>query len=206
MAMIDRVHDVGRMINCMGDKITELRGQIEDLKAGPVPEAIAATDLEGEVARLKLELGHDERLDSELREKLGGVEQQLVETQRMLKESRGRVYSMEGELFDLSQNLEAARAKAKKAEEALAEETRAASEKGKKAIAEYKESCGFQLELQRSGQATYEYGYQVALARFRARYPDLEIEDDPFDNFPGDENVQMPDEVPFNDSVDLPKV
>lgn len=34
----------------------------------------------------------------------------------------------------------------------------------------------------------------------------MEIEEDPFDNFPGDENVQMPDEVPFNDSVDLPEV
>ncbi|RWV77349.1 hypothetical protein GW17_00061837 [Ensete ventricosum] len=32
----------------------------------------------------------------------------------------------------------------------------------------YKESRGSLLELQRSGQTTYEYGYRVVLARFRA--------------------------------------
>lgn len=42
MTLIDRVQDSGRIINGLGDKITELRGQIEELKAGP--EAIAATE------------------------------------------------------------------------------------------------------------------------------------------------------------------
>lgn len=50
---------------------------------------------------------------------------------------------MEDELLDLSRNVEAAQASTKKAEEALAEETRAAPEKNKKLIEEYKESRGF---------------------------------------------------------------
>lgn len=71
---------------------------------------------------------------------------------------------MEGELLDLFQSLEAARAMMKKAKEALVKETQAAPKKNKKLIEEYKELCGFQLGLQRSGQATYEYIYQVAMA------------------------------------------
>ncbi|CAL9056499.1 unnamed protein product [Musa banksii] len=204
MALIDRVHDAGRVISCMGDEIIELRNQIEELKVGLAAEQ-RAVDLEGEVAQLKLELGGAKRQHGELREKLGGVEQKLAETQCMLKESRWRVRSMEGKLLYISRNLEAAQVKAKKAEEALAEETRAALKKDEKAIAEYKESRGFQLGLQRTGQVTYEFGYRVALARFSARYPDLEIEEDPFVNHPEDDNVQMPDEVPFDDSVDLPE-
>ncbi|RZR76329.1 hypothetical protein BHM03_00001015 [Ensete ventricosum] len=69
-------------------------------------------------------------------------------------------------------------------------------------IVEYKESHGFQLGLQRSGQATYEYGYRVALARFRARHPNLEIEEDLFATLPKNDNVKMLIEVPFDDSPD----
>ncbi|RWW36594.1 hypothetical protein BHE74_00058370, partial [Ensete ventricosum] len=53
---------------------------------------------------------------------------------------------------------------------------------------------------------TYEYGYRVALARFRARYPDLEIKEDPFASLPEDDNVEMSNEVPFDNSPDLPSV
>lgn len=61
MALIDRVQDVGRIISSLGDKITELHGQIEKLKVGMTPEAIAvaeqrAVSLEEEVSWLKLEL------------------------------------------------------------------------------------------------------------------------------------------------------
>ena len=100
---------------------------------------------------------------------------------------------------------EEARAEMNKAEEALVDEVQATPEKGKKIISKYKELVGFQLDLQRSGQVTYEYGYRVALAWFRARYPDLGIEEDPFTSLPEDENVAMPNEVPFDDSVGDPK-
>ena len=44
MVLIDRVHDMGRVINCMGDKITKLRSQIEELKVRLAPEAIIVTE------------------------------------------------------------------------------------------------------------------------------------------------------------------
>ncbi|RWV89355.1 hypothetical protein BHE74_00047174 [Ensete ventricosum] len=55
-------------------------------------------------------------------------------------------------------------------------------------------------------KVTYEYEYWVALARLRARYHDLEIEEDPFANLPEDDNVEMLNEVPFDDSPDPPSV
>lgn len=43
------------------------------------------------------------------------------------------------------------------------------------------------------------------MAKFQARYLDLEIKEDPFSNLPEDESIQMPNEVSFDDSVDLPE-
>ena len=54
----------------------------------------------------------------------------------------------------------------------------------KEAIVEYKKSPEFELGLQRSGQVTYEFRYRVAFARFRVRYPDLELELNPFADLP----------------------
>ncbi|RRT47018.1 hypothetical protein B296_00011270 [Ensete ventricosum] len=39
------------------------------------------------------------------------------------------------------------------------------------------------------GQVSYEYEYRVALARFQARYPDLEVDNDPFTEKPEDSLV-----------------
>lgn len=57
----------------MGDKISELGGQIEELKWGLTPEAVAmakqrATNLEVEVAQLKSELADAKRDRAMLRE------------------------------------------------------------------------------------------------------------------------------------------
>ncbi|THU70090.1 hypothetical protein C4D60_Mb08t21400 [Musa balbisiana] len=111
---------------------------------------------------------------------------------------------MEGELLDLSRSLEEARALVKRVEEALAEETHVNPTKNQKLIEEYKESHGFQLGLQRSGQVSYEYGYRVIVSLFRARFPVLHFDVDPFLCLPEDDDVEMPKEVPFDDSADLP--
>ncbi|RWW56671.1 hypothetical protein BHE74_00036588 [Ensete ventricosum] len=50
----------------------------------------------------------------------------------------------------------------------------------------------------RSGQW---FGYQVALTRFRAWYPDLEIEKDLFTIWLQDDSMLMEDEQPFDDSI-----
>lgn len=44
MALVDRVHDTGQIINSLGDQTVELRGQIEELKAGVVLEAVAVAE------------------------------------------------------------------------------------------------------------------------------------------------------------------
>ncbi|RWW26720.1 hypothetical protein GW17_00008890 [Ensete ventricosum] len=50
MALIDRVHDAGQVISCMGDKITDLRSEVPELKEGPglaaVREAEEALNVE----------------------------------------------------------------------------------------------------------------------------------------------------------------
>ncbi|RWW77680.1 hypothetical protein BHE74_00014134 [Ensete ventricosum] len=59
-----------------------------------------------------------------------------------------------------------------------------------KSVADYKQSVGFGWGLQRMGQVSYEYGYRVALAHFQARYPDLEMDSDPFTEKPEDSSVR----------------
>lgn len=51
---------------------------------------------------------------------------------------------------------------------------------------------------------TYEFGYWVAYARFCMKYPNLELESDPFMDLLEDQGVEMPIKVPFNDSLEAP--
>lgn len=44
MALIDRVQDVGQVINYMEDKISELCSQIEELRVGLALEAITVVE------------------------------------------------------------------------------------------------------------------------------------------------------------------
>ncbi|RWW88877.1 hypothetical protein BHE74_00002231 [Ensete ventricosum] len=68
---------------------------------------------------------------------------------------------------------------------------------GDKAIADYKKSRGFESGLEKMGQVTYEFEYQVALERFQAKYPDSSVEEDPFAKRPEDANVRMEASQPF---------
>ncbi|RWV92261.1 hypothetical protein BHE74_00002240 [Ensete ventricosum] len=61
--------------------------------------------------------------------------------------------------------------------------------------ATFKEFTGFQKGLVRLGQVSYQYG---------SKYPQLEVEKNPFTNCPKDDNVPMEVDVPFDDSIDLP--
>ncbi|RWV79754.1 hypothetical protein BHE74_00000619 [Ensete ventricosum] len=66
MALIDQVHDAGRVIDYMGDKIFDLQSEIRELKEGPCMTVIMAakqraTDLQAEVERLKSDIGEAER-------------------------------------------------------------------------------------------------------------------------------------------------
>ncbi|RRT42302.1 hypothetical protein B296_00048105 [Ensete ventricosum] len=70
---------------------------------------------------------------------------------------------MDDELLQIVKDLEIARA-----------------ELPRQSVAQYKESLGFKEGLKWMGRVTYEYGYRVALARFRARHLDADVEEDPF--------------------------
>ncbi|RZS29385.1 hypothetical protein BHM03_00063107 [Ensete ventricosum] len=60
-----------------------------------------------------------------------------------------------------------------------------------RSVANYKQSVRFGWGLQQMGQVSYEYEYQVALAHFQARYPDLEVNSIPFTEQPEDSSVPM---------------
>ncbi|RWW59683.1 hypothetical protein BHE74_00033374 [Ensete ventricosum] len=59
------------------------------------------------------------------------------------------------------------------------------------------------LGLEKMGWISYEYGYKVVLTCYLARYPQLEIEEDPYTTLPEDDNVSMEANVPFDDSDPL---
>ncbi|RRT64648.1 hypothetical protein B296_00006038 [Ensete ventricosum] len=67
----------------------------------------------------------------------------------------------------------------------------ARAELPKQAVNDYKDSAGFKEGLKRMGRVTYEYGYRVALARFRSSHPDSEVEEDPFTIRPKDDSVPI---------------
>ncbi|RZS12592.1 hypothetical protein BHM03_00044076 [Ensete ventricosum] len=81
---------------------------------------------------------------------------------------------------EVEQSLVAAQAVWKKADESLAAERDTTLERAHVKIAQYKETPGFKFGLEKIDRVSYEYGHKVALARFRGKYPQLEIEEDPY--------------------------
>ncbi|RRT59084.1 hypothetical protein B296_00013005 [Ensete ventricosum] len=72
-----------------------------------------------------------------------------------------------------------------------------------KSVADYKQPVGFGWGLQRMGQVSYEFGYRVALARFQARYPNLEMDSDPFTEKLEDSSVPIETRQEFDDFIPL---
>ncbi|RWW39322.1 hypothetical protein BHE74_00055356 [Ensete ventricosum] len=108
----------------------------------------------------------------------------LGDGQHLLREARTRARRMDDELLQAMKDLESARA-----------------ELPRQSVAQYKESLGFKEGLKRMGRVTYEYGYRVVLARFRARHPNADVEEDPFTIHPEDDLVPMERQQDFDDSV-----
>ncbi|RRT31342.1 hypothetical protein B296_00059050, partial [Ensete ventricosum] len=96
------------------------------------------------------ELLRREASEKELQEIRG----HLGDAQQLLREARTRARRMDDELLQAVKDLESAQA-----------------ELPRQLVVQYKESLGFKEGLKRMGRVTYEYGYRVALARFRARHP-----------------------------------
>ncbi|RZS28492.1 hypothetical protein BHM03_00062090 [Ensete ventricosum] len=148
----------------MDYRVKQLQEELDALKLrGGGPEAVAeaeerASKLREELEKIKREKAEEllrrEALEKELQEVRG----HLGDAQHMLREARTRARRMDDELLQAVKDLESARA-----------------ELPRQSVAQYKESLGFKEGLKRMGRVTYEYGYRVALARFRARHPDVDV-------------------------------
>ncbi|RWW46514.1 hypothetical protein BHE74_00047548 [Ensete ventricosum] len=207
MTLFDRVHDVGRVITSLDGKVTLMRQELQHLKEGGNPDAVATAEVQvaeaqslAEHLRLELDEANGRRASVEAdlevaRAESASLERQLVDLRERLDDSEGQlrgvraqVRQMETELLDLARSMEALR-----------------EDLPKKAVEDYKESPGFKMSLVRMGWVSLEYGYQLALARLHARHPGVEIELDPFASFPEDADVPMADEQPFDDSLPPPE-
>ncbi|RWW48016.1 hypothetical protein BHE74_00045959 [Ensete ventricosum] len=74
---------------------------------------------------------------------------------------------------------------------------------GLKAITQYKASQGFESGLVKMGRVSYEFGYRVAVERFRAKYLNSAVEENLFAELPEDANMKMDLCQPFDDSATL---
>ncbi|KAJ8470140.1 hypothetical protein OPV22_024483 [Ensete ventricosum] len=189
MALVDRVHDAGRLITFMDYRVKQLQEELDALKSRGGPEAVAEAEEHASRLREELEKIKGEKAKELLRREASEKELQAIwghlgNTQQLLKEARTRARRMDDELLQAMKDLEHARA-----------------DLPGEAVAQYKGSLGFKEGLKRMGRVTYEYGYRVALARFRVRYPDADIEDDPFTIYPEDDSVPMERQQDFDDSV-----
>ncbi|RWV77458.1 hypothetical protein BHE74_00039183, partial [Ensete ventricosum] len=121
-----------------------------------------------------------EQADKELNE----LWESLAESQRQIKEQKAYHRKADDVLLTLMRENETLKA-----------------ELPSKSVADYKQSVGFEWGLRRMGQISYEYGYQVALACFKARHLDLEVDNDPFTEKLEDSSVPMETRQEFDDSI-----
>ncbi|RWW53389.1 hypothetical protein BHE74_00040147 [Ensete ventricosum] len=189
MVLFDRVHDVGRLITFMDYWVKQLQEELDVLKSRERPEAVTevekrASELREELERIKREKAEELLRREALEKELQGIRAHLGDAQQLLREARTRARRMDDELLQAVKDLESARA-----------------ELPRQSVAQYKESLGFKESMKRMGRVTYEYGYQVALARFHARHPDANVEEDPFTIHLEDDLVPMERQQDFDDSI-----
>ncbi|RWW37199.1 hypothetical protein BHE74_00057724 [Ensete ventricosum] len=189
MTLFDRVHDAGRLITFMDYRVKQLQEELDALKSKGGPEAVAEAEERASELREKLEKTKRERGEELLRREASEKELQeaqshLGDAQQLMREARIRARKMDDELLQAVKDLESARA-----------------ELPRQSVAQYKESLSFKEGLKRMSRVTYEYGYRVALARFRARHPDADVEEDPFTIHTEDDLVSMERQQDFDDSV-----
>ncbi|RZS23258.1 hypothetical protein BHM03_00056157 [Ensete ventricosum] len=189
MALLDRVHDSGHLVTHMGNRASLLEAELEKLRLERDPEQLARAkqrvgELEADNAKLKSGLDElSSRLD-EADKELNELWEGLVESQHQLKEKKVDRRKADDELLKLMRENESLKA-----------------ELPGKSVANYKQSVGFGWGLRRMRQVSYEFGYRIALARFQARYPDLEVDSDPFTKRPEDGSVPMETHQEFDDSI-----
>lgn len=68
-------------------------------------------------------------------------------------------------------------------------------------IIDYKAPIRFRNGIERLGVVSCQYWYYITLACFNMRYLEMEIENDPFIEYPKDQNISMATKVHFNDDL-----
>ncbi|RWW62013.1 hypothetical protein BHE74_00030883 [Ensete ventricosum] len=192
IALLDRVHDSSRLVTHMGNQASLLKAELEKLRSERNPEQLALArqrvdELEADNAKMKSELDESTGRMDEADKELNMLQEGLVESQRQLKEQKADRRKADDELLKLMRENESLKAVL-----------------SGKSISDYKQSVGFGWGLRRIGQVSYKYGYRVALARFQAWYPNLEIDNDPFTERPEDSSLPMETHQKFDDSVPPP--
>ncbi|RZR93065.1 hypothetical protein BHM03_00021468 [Ensete ventricosum] len=107
MALLDRVHDVGRVITSMGNKVDFFCKEGQRLKEGGDPEAVAVAEgqlseaqtlVENLQAKLDEAIRRWESIEKgfgKTREELANLRRQLANSQEKLAGSRGRLNDFE---------------------------------------------------------------------------------------------------------------
>uniref|UniRef100_A0A804I625 Uncharacterized protein n=1 Tax=Musa acuminata subsp. malaccensis TaxID=214687 RepID=A0A804I625_MUSAM len=155
MALADSVRDAGHALGILCDRNAEQRKQLEEVRAGAAPEAVAAaeqrsSELEAEVTRLKSEaVIADQRTSAQeaevlrLRSEAKAAEEEKEGLQGLLRVTQTEARLARNEVVTLTQKLDGALAETKGASEALAAERDQRLEKDKEIIEDYKQSSGF---------------------------------------------------------------
>ncbi|RZS18699.1 hypothetical protein BHM03_00051015 [Ensete ventricosum] len=159
----------------MDYRVKQLQEELDAMKSRGVPEVVAEA----------------EKRTSELREELEKIKREKAEELLRREASEKELQEIRGHLGDAQQLLREVRTRARRMDDELPRQS----------VIQYKESLGFKWGLKRMGRVTYECGYWVALARFRARHPNTDVEEDSFTIHPEDNLVPMEKQQDFDDSV-----
>ncbi|RWW42891.1 hypothetical protein BHE74_00051513 [Ensete ventricosum] len=139
MALVDRVHDVGRLITFMDYRVKQRQEELNALKSRGGSEAVAEAEERVSWLREELEKIKGEKAEELLRREASEKELQAVrghlgDAQKLLKEARTRARRMDDELLQAVKDLENTRA-----------------ELPGQSVARYKGSLGFKEGLKRMG-------------------------------------------------------
>ncbi|KAJ8467479.1 hypothetical protein OPV22_030031 [Ensete ventricosum] len=112
MALVDRVHDAGRLITFMDHRVKQLQEELDVLKSRGGPEAVAEAEERASRLREELERLKGERAEELLRREASEKELRghLGDAQQLLKEARARARRMDDELLQAVKDLEQAQA------------------------------------------------------------------------------------------------
>ncbi|RZS18225.1 hypothetical protein BHM03_00050458, partial [Ensete ventricosum] len=159
-ALIDRVHDAGRLIWSQHERILVLRAANKELKLGASQDLVTVTKLcvnglEEDINKLQAEL---ESLKNQRRE----MDQEVGVQRSNLDGARNDRARLEGDLLSLTEAMALLKAELKA--------------DGLKAVATYKASQGFESGLKKMRRVNYEFWYRVALKLLRGKPPEIAIE------------------------------